>query len=60
MIWFGIIDIKATSGMATNDGSSISSQDNISEINGSVSSATLSCSNSINTVTQRTSSTERE
>ena len=43
--------------MATNNGSSISSKDNISEINGSVSSATLSSSNSINTVTQRTSST---
>ena len=34
----------------------ISSQDDISAINGSVSSATLSSSNSINTVTQRTSS----
>ena len=44
--------------MATNDGSSISSQDIISEINGSVSSATLSSSNSINTVTLRTSSTK--
>ena len=43
--------------MATNDGSSISSQYNISEIDGSVSSATLSSSNSINTVTQRTRST---
>ena len=43
--------------MATNDRSSISSQGNRSDINRSVRSATLSGSSSINTVTQRTSST---
>ena len=57
--WYGLelLTSKQQADMTTNDGSSISSQDNISEINGSMSSATLSSSNSINTVTQRTSST---
>ena len=51
---------KQQADIATNDGPSISSQDNISEINRSVSSATLSSSRSISTVTQRTSSTRTQ